>query len=222
MFLNALKSYFGKRQQPAILDKAMMERLGDYLTKLQNPVELVASLDDSEHSRQLRSLLDEIATQSDKIHVRPDGSAARTPSFSIARAGEPARIGFAGLPLGHEFNSLVLALLQAGGHPPRVEPVLIDRIRSISARLRFETFITLNCHNCPDVVQALNLMALVNPGISHMTIDGMLFKDEIARLKIDGIPAVYLNGEFFERGRKTLADIIASVEGVASGFKDSA
>jgi alkyl hydroperoxide reductase subunit F len=219
MFLNAIKSYFEKRPKAGVLDQAMMARLGEHLQKLQNPIELAASLDDSAPSREMRALLDDVATHSDKIHVRYDGKAARTPSFSVARAGEAARIAFAAVPLGHEFSSLVLALLQAGGHPPRVESELIEKIRSIPARLSFETFITLNCHNCPDVVQALNLMALVNPGISHMTIDGMLFRDEIGQLKVDGVPTVYLNGEFFDRGRKTLAEIVAKVDRVSAGAK---
>ena len=174
-----------------MLDANLKAQLKAYLERLQRPIELVATLDDSDKAQEMRSLLDDIALLSDKVGVRNDGVDTRKPSFAVARPGEPARIGFAGLPMGHEFTSLVLALLQTGGHPPKVEAELIEQIRAIPGDFHFETFISLSCHNCPDVVQALNLMAVLNPGISHTMIDGALFQDEVNDRKIMAVPTVF-------------------------------
>jgi alkyl hydroperoxide reductase subunit F len=114
-----------------------------------------------------------------KVSVRHDGDAPRKPSFAVGRPSEAARISFAGIPMGHEFTSLILALLHTGGHPPKAEASVIEEIRAIPGRFHFETFISLSCHNCPDVVQALNLMAVLNPGVSHQMIDGALYQDEV-------------------------------------------
>ncbi|HET8729631.1 MAG TPA: alkyl hydroperoxide reductase, partial [Moraxellaceae bacterium] len=137
-----------------MLDTTLKAQLQGYLERLVDPVELVVATDDGEPSRQLRALADDIAALSSKITVRDDSDATRVPSFAIARAGEPARVRFAGLPLGHEFSSLVLALLQVSGHPPRVEPAVAEQIRALPAGLDFDVVVSLSCHNCPDVVQA--------------------------------------------------------------------
>ncbi|MEI7429171.1 MAG: alkyl hydroperoxide reductase subunit F [Betaproteobacteria bacterium] len=195
-----------------MLDNAMLVQLKTYLEMLQAPVEVVASLDASSKSQEMRALLDNIAKVSRKIHLRYDGEYARKPSFSVGVPGETPRIRFAAVPMGHEFSSLVLALLHTGGHPPKLEPDVVDEIRSICGNFRFETFISLSCHNCPDVVQSLNLMAALNPGISHTMIDGMLFKDEIEQHKIMAVPTIHLNGEFFSQGRKTVEEIVAKID----------
>ena len=195
-----------------MLDANLKAQLKAYLERLQRPIELVATLDDSDKAQEMRSLLDDIALLSDKVGVRNDGVDTRKPSFAVTRPGEPARIGFAGLPMGHEFTSLVLALLQTGGHPPKVEAELIEQIRAIPGDFHFETFISLSCHNCPDVVQALNLMAVLNPGISHTMIDGALFQDEVNDRRIMAVPTVFLNGEPFGQGRMTLEEIIAKID----------
>ncbi|MEI7429170.1 MAG: thioredoxin family protein [Betaproteobacteria bacterium] len=208
---SAIKSFLDKRQSTRIIDAALTAQLKTYLEKLRTPVELVASLDDSSKAMEMRTLLAEIVILSDKIVLREDGSEARTPSFSIARPGEAARIRFAGIPLGQEFTSLVLALLHTGGHPPKVEPEIIEQIRAIGGPLDFATYMTLSCHNCPDVVQALNLMAVVNPAISHTMIDGALFLSEIDQFKIKVVPTVHLNGQFFDQGRKTVEQYIEKI-----------
>ncbi len=195
-----------------MLDATIKTQLKAYLERLQNPIELVASLDASDKAQDVGALLDDIATLSDKVSVRNDGIDARKPSFAVTRPGEAARIGFAGIPMGHEFTSLVLALLQTGGHPPKVEAELIEQIRAVPGTFHFETFISLSCHNCPDVVQALNLMSVLNPGISHTMIDGALFQGEVNERKIMAVPTVYLNGEPFGQGRMTLGEIIAKVD----------
>ncbi|WP_153110628.1 alkyl hydroperoxide reductase subunit F [Propionivibrio limicola] len=195
-----------------MLDAAIKTQLKAYLERLQQPIELVASLDAGAKSGEVRGLLTDIAELSDKVAVRFDGHDARRPSFSVGRPGEPARIQFAGIPMGHEFTSLVLALLQTGGHPPKVEPAVIEQIKALSGTFRFETFISLSCHNCPDVVQALNLMAVLNPGISSAMIDGALFQDEVEQRQIMAVPTVFLNGEPFGQGRMTLEEIVAQID----------
>ena len=195
-----------------MLEANIKNQLAGYLDKLQAPIELIASLDDSAAAGQMRELLTDIAALSPKVEVRTDGADARKPSFSVGRAGEPARIRFAGIPMGQEFTSLVLALLQAGGHPPKVDAAVIEQIKGLSGSMRFETYISLSCHNCPDVVQALNLMAVLNPKIRHTMIDGALFQKEVEERQIMAVPTVYLNGEEFDQGRLELGQILAKVD----------
>ncbi len=194
-----------------MLDAAIKTQLTAYLERLQRPIELVAALDDGEASQEMRQLLADIVSCSDKVSLREETN-ARVPSFGIAQPGETARVRFAGLPMGHEFTSLVLALLQVGGHPPKVEQAVIEQIKALPGGLNFETFISLSCHNCPDVVQALNLMAALNPGISSTMVDGALFQEEVERRQIMAVPVVYLNGEEFGSGRTTLEEILAKVD----------
>jgi alkyl hydroperoxide reductase subunit F len=195
-----------------MLDANIQSQLKGYLTRLQRPVELVASLDDSAKAQELSSMLDDIAALSPLVRIRRDGRDVRRPSFGVANPGEAPRIVFAGIPMGHEFTSLVLALLQVGGHPPKAEPELLEQIRAIDGKFRFETFISLSCHNCPDVVQALNLMAMLNPNIESVMIDGALFQSEVEARQIMAVPTVLLNGEAFGQGRMTLEEIVAKVD----------
>ena len=195
-----------------MLDTTIQAQLKAYLERLQRPVELVASLDDSDKAQEMRSLLDEIAALSDKVSIRNDGQHRLRPSFGIAEAGHAPRIHFAGLPMGHEFTSLVLALLQTGGHPPKVEQTVIDQIKALPGPFDFETFISLSCHNCPDVVQALNLMAVLNPNITSTMIDGALFQDEVNARQIMAVPTTYLNDAEFGTGRMLIEEILAKVD----------
>jgi len=195
-----------------MLDDTIKAQLSAYLERLQQPIELVASPDASDASRQMSDLLADIAALSPKVSVREDGNDARRPSFSVGLPGETPRIRFAGLPMGHEFTSLILALLQTGGHPPKVDAALIEQIKSIPGKFHFETFISLSCHNCPDVVQALNLMAVLNPGVESVMIDGALFQKEVEARKIMAVPVVYLNGEVFGQGRMTIEEIVAKLD----------
>ncbi len=195
-----------------MLDTNIQSQLKAYFDRLAQPIELVASLDDSAKAQEMRELLREIAALSPRIGLREDGNDARRPSFSVGRAGEVARVRFAGIPMGHEFTSLVLALLQAGGHPPKVSEETLEQIRGIEGEYHFETYISLSCHNCPDVVQALNLMALYNPGITHTMIDGAPFQDEVNQRQIMAVPTVYLNGEHFDQGRMELAQLLARID----------
>lgn len=195
-----------------MLDANLTQQLKGYLANIREPIKLVASLGDDAKSRELAELLDEIAALSNKIAVT-QGDDARRPSFLISRASDAeVAVRFAGIPLGHEFTSLVLALLQVGGHPSKAAPALIEQIRDLDGDFAFETYFSLSCQNCPDVVQALNLMAVLNPRITHTAIDGGLFKDEVEGRKIMAVPTVFLNGENFGQGRMELEQIVARID----------
>ncbi|TAL74838.1 MAG: alkyl hydroperoxide reductase subunit F [Rhodanobacter sp.] len=196
-----------------MLDAAIKAQLTGYLEKLTQPIELVASLDDGAKSRELDELLNEIAGMSDKISLRRDDEAdPRKPSFAIRRVGTDVQVRFAGIPLGHEFTSLVLALLQVGGHPSKEAAETIAQVQALQGTFRFETFFSLSCQNCPDVVQALNLMSVLNPNIEHVAIDGALFQDEVAARQVMSVPTVFLNGELFDQGRMSLEQIMGKLD----------
>jgi len=198
-----------------MLDDAIKTQLAAYLQRITQPVELIATLDDSAAAGEMRALLGEIAAlHPAMVSARFDGQAARKPSFQITRVGADMGLAFAAIPMGHEFTSLVLALLQAGGHPPKVEQALIEQVKALEPGqdLVFETWMSLTCHNCPDVVQALNLMAVLNPRIRHTAIDGGLFQAEVEQRQILAVPMVLLNGEVFGSGRMELAEILARVD----------
>ncbi len=195
-----------------MLDTNLKTQLKAYLEKVTQPFEIVASLDDGEKSRELLSLLQDIAGLSDKITLKTDGDDARKPSFSLNRIGGDISLRFAGIPMGHEFTSLVLALLQVGGHPSKTAPEVIEQIKALDGDYRFETYFSLSCQNCPDVVQALNLMAVLNPNIQHVAIDGALFQDEVEARQIMSVPSIYLNGELFTQGRMSEEEILAKLD----------
>ncbi len=196
-----------------MLDSNLKTQLKAYLERVSNPIEIVASLDQSKASLEMKELLADIAEQSSLISVIERNDAdQRTPSFSIGRPGAEPGIRFAGLPMGHEFTSLVLALLQTGGYPSKAEQDLIEQVRNLDAELRFETYFSQSCQNCPDVVQALNLMAVLNPKVSHVAIDGAVFQKEVEERQVMAVPTVYLNGEVFGQGRMELGQILAKVD----------
>ncbi|MBO0642386.1 alkyl hydroperoxide reductase subunit F [Stutzerimonas stutzeri] len=195
-----------------MLDTNLKTQLKAYLEKVTQPFEIVASLDDGEKSRELLSLLQDIAGLSDKITLKTDGDDARKPSFSLNRIGGNISLRFAGIPMGHEFTSLVLALLQVGGHPSKTAPEVIEQIKALDGDYRFETYFSLSCQNCPDVVQALNLMAVLNPNVKHVAIDGALFQDEVEARQIMSVPSIYLNGELFTQGRMSEEEILAKLD----------
>jgi NADH-dependent peroxiredoxin subunit F len=205
-----------------MLDANLQTQLKAYLEKLTQPIELVASLDDGDKSRELETLLQEIATLSDKITYARRDDDARKPSFAINRVGTDIGVRFAAIPLGHEFTSLVLALLQVGGHPPKLSEELIAQVRGLDlsakdGKLRFETFMSLSCQSCPDTVQALNLMSVLNPNIQHVAIDGALYQQEVEAREIMSVPTIFLNGEPFDQGRMTIEQILAKLDTGAAG-----
>ena len=198
-----------------MLDANLKKQLDTYLENIVKPIEISVSVDDIPKGKELYELAAEIAEMSGKISLA-DAADKRTPSMGSAAAGEQARVRFAGIPMGHEVTSLVLALLQAGGHPSKADPALLEQIRNLEGEFHFETYISLSCQNCPDVVQALNLMATLNPNITNVMIDGALFKDEVEGRQIMAVPTVFLNGEHFGQGRMTLAEIVNKVDSGAA------
>ncbi|ROZ66564.1 alkyl hydroperoxide reductase subunit F [Ramlibacter sp. WS9] len=196
-----------------MLDTNLKAQLSAYLERISQPVEIVASLDDSAASAEMSALLKDIAEASPLMKVSETrGGPHRTPSFSINRPGENHGPRFAGLPMGHEFTSLVLALLQIGGYPPKVDEAVLEQIRSLDGEFEFEVYVSLTCHNCPDVVQALNLMAIQNPRIKTTMVEGGIFQDEIQERQIMGVPTVFLNGAMFGNGRMSLEEILAKID----------
>jgi alkyl hydroperoxide reductase subunit F len=199
-----------------MLDANLKTQLKTYLEKVTQPIEIVASLDDSAKSAELNELLEEITSLSDQISLVRRDDNERKPSFAINRVGSDIGVRFAGIPMGHEFTSLVLALLQVGGHPSKTAADVIEQVQDLDGDYRFETYFSLSCQNCPDVVQALNLMSVLNPKIKHVAIDGALYQDEVDARQVMSVPTVYLNGEVFDQGRMSLEQILAKLDTGAS------
>jgi len=195
-----------------MIDAALTSQLQTHLQKVVHPIALVASLDDSPASADLAGLLDELAALSPLVTVQREGHDQRRPSFAIDRVGTDVRVQFAGIPMGHEFTSLVLALLQVGGHPPKVTDEVAAQVRGLPGDYLFETFFSLSCQNCPDVVQALNAMSVLNPRIQHVAIDGALFQDEVEQRQVMAVPSVFLNGEPFAQGRMSIDELLAKLD----------
>lgn len=194
------------------LDSSLKNQLSQYLQLLENPISLVVSLDDSDNSIKLKEFVDEIAELSEKITVK-EGQLQYTPSFAVDRENEESGVVFAGIPLGHEFESLVLALLQVAGRAPKISDEQVQRIKSIDKELKFETIVSLTCHNCPEVVQALNIMSVLNPKISHTMIEGGTFQEMVEKRGVMAVPTVFLDGQELMAGRTNLDQILDKVAG---------
>jgi len=200
-----------------MLDANLTKQLEQYLGNLREPIELVASLRDDKRSADTRALLEQIAGLSDKVSASFDGQDERRPSFIIRRGSDASKwVRFAGLPLGHEFTSLVLALLWAGGHPPKVDAEVLEQIAGLEGDYEFEMYFSLSCHNCPDVVQALTLMALYNSHINATLIEGGTFQEEVEARNVMAVPATFLNGEMFASGKMSVEEILAKLDGKAA------
>ena len=199
------------------LDLAIKNQLQEYMTRLVNPIKLVAYVDENSSSNEMIEMLEEVAFLSEKITLSKEADVSkRIPSFEINREKEITGITFAGIPSGHEFTSFVLALLQASGYPVKIDAEKIEQIKNIKDKFHFETYISLSCHNCPDVVQALNVMSIINPNISHVMIDGALFQKEVEDKQIMAVPTIYLNGKPFGQGRMELDEIVNKIDSSAS------
>ena len=195
-----------------MLDDALTAQLATHFEKITRPVVLAASLDDSPKSAELWELLEQLATLSPHVTAERRDDDERRPSFAIEREGTDVSVRFAGIPLGHELTSLVLAVLQVGGHPPAIDEELAERIRELPGDLHFETYLSLSCQNCPDVVQALNTISVLNPNITHVAIDGALFQDEVEARKVMSVPTVFRDGDLFDQGRMTLEQIVTKLD----------
>ena len=203
-----------------MLDANIKDQLKSYLEKVTQSIEIVAYLDDGEKSQELQQLLQDIASLSNRIgYEERRGAAAgdaRTPSFDIKRANSDVKVTFAGIPMGHEFTSLVLALLQVGGHPVKLENETIEQVKALDGVFSFEVYVSLSCQNCPEVVQSINAMATLNPNVRIVTIDGALYQDEVEKRQIMAVPTIYLNGEVFGQGRMGVEEILAKLDTGAS------
>jgi alkyl hydroperoxide reductase subunit F len=195
-----------------MLDANLKAQMKSYLERITRPIDIVASLDDGAKSQEMLALLNDIVASSDRITLNTDGNDARKPSFALNSPGESISLRFAGLPMGHEFTSLVLALLQVGGYPSKASEDTIEQARSLTGEFKFETYFSLSCQNCPDVVQALNLLAVLNPNVQHVAVEGSLFQAEITERQIMSVPSVYLNGELFYQGRMNLEEVLAKID----------
>ena len=195
-----------------MLDINIQTQLKAYFEKIVEPIVLTATLDDSSKSTEMLALLNQVAELSDKISLKNDGTNQQVPSFNISKVDSDARVTFSGLPMGHEMTSFILAILQVSGYPPKVEEHILEQIRSLNSSMHFQTFISLSCHNCPDVVQALNLMAALNPNIRHEMIDGAIFQNLVNQHQIMAVPTVLLNGQTFGQGRMNIEEIIAKLD----------
>ncbi|SDI07348.1 alkyl hydroperoxide reductase subunit F [Vibrio xiamenensis] len=196
-----------------MLEQAIKQQLKQYLSNVKQDVRLVVSLDESKAANDILALANEIAELSDFVTVeRDDNASERKPVMTVSNPAKGTQLRFAGLPMGHEFTSLVLALLHSGGHPIKLEPAVIEQIANLDKKLDVEIFISLSCQNCPDVVQAFNMMAAINPDVRVTMIDGALFQDEVKSRDIMAVPSVFVNGELFGQGRMSLAEILNKVD----------
>jgi len=196
-----------------MLDASLKTQLQAYLEKVTRPIEITASLDASDASQETRELLADLAALSPQIRVtESQDDAHRKPSFALGSPGQDIHLRFAGVPMGHEFTSLVLALLQVGGHPSKLGQDVIEQIRDLDGDYKFETYFSLTCQSCPDVVQALNLMSVLNPRIQHVAIDGALFQQEVEAREVLSVPYIFLNGEVFGAGRMGVPEILAKLD----------
>ena len=203
-----------------MLEQAIKDQLATYLQRLEAPIDIVASLDESDKAGKIREFVTEVASLSDQVTARFDGTNSRRPSFGIAKTGEQPRVHFAGLPMGHEFTSLILALLQVSGYAPKISDELLNQIKSLNLKSNLEVFVSLSCHNCPDVVQALNLIAIYNPGTQATMIDGAFFQQEVEQRQILAVPMVFKDSEQFGQGRMTLEEIVTKLD-ANSGARDA-
>lgn len=213
MTLNKTDNFLTEWVKITMLEANLKQQLDAYLQRLVNPIELTVSVNGTAKSDELLELAREIEGLNDKISLTVDETpTGRAPQMVVAPKGETGRVTFAGIPMGHEFTSLVLALLQAGGYPSKEEEALQEQAKGLTRELNFEVYVSLSCHNCPDVVQAVNLMAILNPNISATMIDGGVFPDEVKEREIMAVPSVYLNGELFGNGKMSLAEILNKVD----------
>lgn len=190
-----------------MLDNNIKTELAQYLNLLENDLVIVLSVDGSEKSIEMKEFLNDIASITPRITLKED-KLNRTPSFKINQKDVDFGVEFAGIPTGHEFNSLILALLHVSGRKPKLEDDIINKIKNIKDKLHFTSYISLTCQNCPDVVQALNMMSVLNPNITHTMVDGAVFTEEAEERDVLSVPTVFLNDEFFSSGRTSVEEIL--------------
>lgn len=195
-----------------MLDTTLKVQTQQYLELLEGPVQLAMHIDESEHGKELEAFVKEICSWSDKLSYTYDEMIPYVPAFRLDPAGNKGRVTFAGVPVGHEYNSFILALIQTSGRTPNLPENTIQVVRQVSQTIQLTTYVSLTCHNCPDVVQSLNSLAILNPNISHTMVNGAWFKEEVEAQSIMAVPAVYKDGEFFLSGKQTLTELLAALD----------
>lgn len=195
-----------------MLDSSLKEQLQSVFAKLENTVELVYDKSSHEDQKDLVEMLQDVAGTSDKIVVRESDSSSATPLFRIEYKGQPTGISFKGIPGGHEFSTLILAILNSDGKGKLLDPVIAARVKRLKKNITVQSFISLTCENCPDVVQALNLITLAHGSIRHEIIDGGYAQDQVQALGIQGVPSLVANTKMFHSGRIQLLDLVEKLE----------
>lgn len=192
-----------------MLSKDIIEALTSYTANMQKDVTFVLQTGEHAKRQELVEFLEGVASVSERITLTERDAGLRSPvSFLLEVDGKASGVNFSGIPSGHEFNSLVLAILHASGTEMKLDDSVKAIIGNVKERLHFEVFVSLSCHNCPDVVQALNQFALLNDNISSEMIDGGLYQDVIKERDIQGVPTVYVNGELFANGKVDAAKLL--------------
>lgn len=190
-----------------MLENNLKQQLAQYLDMLKTEVTIGLSVNNDDNSEKVRGFVEDVASLSDKITIE-EKELEYTPSFELKGDFEHGRIIFAGVPLGHEFASFALALLQVGGVEPKVDEGTKKRIKSIEDTQNLETIVSLSCHNCPEVVQSFNIMAVLNPNINHTMIEGSMFQDVAESRDVLAVPAIFKEGEFLEGGKQTMDSLL--------------
>lgn len=203
-----------------MLDSDIKDQLREVFKAIEGSVELVYDESSHENQQELKEMLEGIASTCDNIKLVPSGRSGHAPAFLIARSGKPTGISFRGIPGGHEFTSLILAILNADGKGKMPDEGLAARIRNLKGQIRIRTFVSLTCENCPDVIQALNQMALIHPDFQHEMVDGGYAQDEVDAIGIQGVPSVIVDSKMIHSGRIHFLDLLAKLE-VTFGMKDT-
>jgi alkyl hydroperoxide reductase subunit F len=209
-----------KKNRKIMLDSTLKEQLISIFVDLSADYTLDITVSPRHESAgELLELLNDVADSSEKINCRvKDGDGL---SFSLLKNGEDTGIRFRGIPNGHEFTSLLLAILNADGKGKNIpDEAICRRIQSLKGDIHLTTYVSLTCTNCPDVVQTLNLMALLNPRIRHEMVDGAIYQEETEALKIQAVPSVFANGKLLHVGKAELGELLSKLEahyGMATG-----
>ncbi len=202
-----------------MIDQNLLDAVKTYSENMTRPITFVLGSGEHNKRAELIDFLTKIAGTTDKINFDAEATDDSLPSaisFKVVSHidGEAADTGivFSGIPGGHEFTSLILAILQAGGHTLKLDDGIQKLVKRFNKPLQFQTYVSLSCHSCPEVVQALNQFALLNDGISNEMIDGALFQEQVEANKIQGVPAVFLNGKPFANGLIDTAKLIGKLQ----------
>lgn len=207
-----------------MLERAIIEQVTEIFRNLEAEYKLSARIS-PQHSEanQLKEFLTDFATTSSHISLEIIEVEGNTLAFDILKSGEPTGITFRGIPNGHEFTSLLLAILNADGKGKNLpDEGIARRVRALRGDIHLKTYISLSCTNCPDVVQTLNIFALLNPNIHHEMVDGALFQDEVNAKGVQAVPSVFTQEKMIHVGRGSLGELLEKLEAIYPSVEESA